>query len=45
MAKNAKTPEERAYYTHQQGVAGCMVHGPHGISPVAMPPIPQYFCH
>jgi len=22
-----------------------MVHGPHGISPVSMPPIPGYFAH
>jgi hypothetical protein len=40
MAKTAKTPEEKAYYLHQQGVAGCMVHGPHGISPVGIPQPP-----
>ena len=34
MVKMSKSPEEKAYYSQQQSIAGCMVHGPHGISPV-----------
>ena len=49
MAKAAAAPEEKAYYKQYQGVAGCMVHGPHGIQPVPMPHFlnfphpPQFF--
>lgn len=37
MAKLAKSDEERAYYKKQQAISGCMVHGPHGVTPVPLP--------
>jgi hypothetical protein len=38
MVKIAKTPEEKAFYQQQQAIAGCMVHGPHGVSPAGIMP-------
>ena len=43
MVKIAKSSEEKSYYQQQQAVAGCMVHGPHGISPASMMPPPFGF--
>ena len=38
MASNSKTQDEKAYFSQQASIAGCMIHGPHGVSPVGMPP-------
>lgn len=37
MVKISKSPEEKGYYQQQQAIAGCMVHGPHGVSPAMVP--------
>jgi hypothetical protein len=37
MAKMAKSDDEKAYYKKQQAISGCMVHGPHGVTPVPLP--------
>lgn len=39
MAKMSKNNAEKQYYQEQQQIAGCMVHGPHGIAPAGYPPI------
>ena len=36
MARLSKSQVERNYFLHQQAIAGCMVHGPHGDDPVQM---------
>jgi len=47
MVKISKSPEEKGYYQQQQAIAGCMVHGPHGVSPSVVPSpfgfAPSYF--
>mgnify|MGYP007004445763 CR=1 FL=1 len=43
MVKISKSPEEKSYYQQQQAIAGCMVHGPHGVSPATMMPPPFGF--
>ena len=49
MAKVADTDAQKAYYKQCKAVAGCMVHGPHGVQPVPMhaymncPPPPPFF--
>ena len=40
MAKLSKSQDERNYFMHQQAIAGCMVHGPHGDKPAHMIPPP-----
>ena len=43
MAKGAKSRSEQAYYQQQASIAGCMVHGPHGISPIGIPHAPPMY--
>jgi hypothetical protein len=38
MARLSKSSAEKNYFLHQQAIAGCMVHGPHGDKPVQMNP-------
>jgi hypothetical protein len=33
----ARSEEDKHYFQKQQSIAGCMVHGPHGMFPVPLP--------
>ncbi len=43
MVKNSKSSEEKAYFSQQASIAGCMIHGPHGASPIGIPPASSMF--